>query len=213
MIDNLTCLIMSKKIVLSVLLSLLFGILGAKASVGGFPTYPSLGGLPYKCTAVKDGDGAWQWRTTVDDRIAFKINGTRLELGWLSVFGDAKRLVIQFGMGTLSDKALACIELPKDIGRQTLQKAKIVFSKGKEAQTMVAIDGLRTISRSFNFYPDTNGEDVLLTMLKSYDVKKIIIGSNVVECQTSTKATFGAMLYEWHEKFFGNDFKPEYSGK
>lgn len=116
-------------------------------------------------------------------------------------------------MGTLSDKALACIELPKDIGRQTLQKAKIVFSKGKEAQTMVAIDGLRTISRSFNFYPDTNGEDVLLTMLKSYDVKKIIIGSNVVECQTSTKATFGAMLYEWHEKFFGNDFKPEYSGK
>lgn len=172
MVDNVNSLIMSKKIVLGILLSLILGILGAKASVGGFPTYPSLGGLPYKCTAVKDGDGAWQWRTTVDDRIAFKINGTRLELGWLSVFGDAKRLVIQFGMGTLSDKALACIELPKDIGRQTLQKAKIVFSKGKEAQTMVAIDGLRTISRSFNFYPDTNGEDVLLTMLKSYDVKK-----------------------------------------
>ena len=33
-----------------------------------------------------------------------------------------------------------------------------------------------------------------------------------MEYQTSTKDTFAAMLNEWHEKFFGKDFKPTYSG-
>ena len=50
-------------------------------------------------------------------------------------------------------------------------------------------------------------------MLASYDVKKLIMGSNVMEYQTSTKETFAAMLNEWYEKFFGKDFNPEYTGK
>lgn len=49
-------------------------------------------------------------------------------------------------------------------------------------------------------------------MLASYDVKKVIIGGNVMEYQTSTKDTFAAMLNEWYGKFFGKDFKPTYSG-
>ena len=83
---------MSKKIVLSVLLSLLFGILGAKASVGGFPVYR---GFPYKGEAMDN--GMWQWETTADDRIVCKINGTRLKRGWLCVFGDSERLCVELG--------------------------------------------------------------------------------------------------------------------
>ena len=63
MVDNVNSLIMSKKIVLGILLSLILGILGAKASVGGFPVYPSLW-LPFKC--IGSGDDYWVWITTDD---------------------------------------------------------------------------------------------------------------------------------------------------
>lgn len=66
---------MNNKIVFSALLSLILGILGAKASVGGFPTYPSLGGLPFKC--IGSGDDYWVWITTDDADIKCKKNGKR----------------------------------------------------------------------------------------------------------------------------------------
>lgn len=91
MVDNLNSLIMSKKIVLSVLLSLLFGMLGAKASVGGFPTYPSLGGLPFKC--IGSGDDYWVWITTDDADIKCKKNGKGVGMAYLCVEGSTSRAV------------------------------------------------------------------------------------------------------------------------
>lgn len=209
MVDNLNSLIMSKKIVLSVLLSFLFGALGARASVGGFPVYR---GLPYKVEALDN--GLWLWETTADDRVVCKINGTRLKWGWLCVFGDAKRLCVELGGYGFSSEVFKDVKLPSVISKQTRELAKIVFSNDKNIQCKVIIGGYGNINRNFTFpVSEVSDYENFLTMLMSYDVKKIIIGSNVFECQTSTKATFGAMLYEWHEKFFGNDFKPEYSGK
>ena len=70
------------------------------------------------------------------------------------------------------------------------------------------------MQRAFYFsVSNTKNEEYLLAMLASYDVKKLIMGSNVMEYQTSTKETFAAMLNEWYEKFFGKDFNPEYTGK
>ena len=208
MIDNLTCLIMSKKIVLSVLLSLLFGILGAKASVGGFPVYR---GFPYKGEAMDN--GMWQWETTADDRIVCKINGTRLKRGWLCVFGDSERLCVELGGYGFSSEVFKDVKLPSVISKQTRELAKIVFSNGKNIQCKVIIGGHDNIKRQFIFpVSETNDTERFLSMLMRYDVKKLIIGSNVFECQTSTKETFSAMLDEWYEKFSGNDFKPTYSG-
>lgn len=87
--DNVNSLIMSKKIVLGILLSLLLGILGAKASVGGFPTYPSLGGLPFKC--IGSGDDYWVWITTDDADIKCKKNGKGVGMAYLCVEGSTSR--------------------------------------------------------------------------------------------------------------------------
>lgn len=209
MIDNLTCLIMSKKIVFGVLLSLLFGILGAKASVGGFPVYR---GLPYKVEAHDD--GTWWWTTTANDKIVCKINGKKLEEGRLAIFGDAKIFGLEFwGFGFSSD-VFAEVKISQgDIAQRTSEKAKIQFSNGKEIQGDVIVTGYADMQRAFYFsLPNTNNQEYLLAMLASYDVKKVIIGGNVMEYQTLTKDTFAAMLNEWHEKFFGKDFKPTYSG-
>lgn len=201
---------MSKKIVLSVLLSLLFGILGARASVGGFPIYR---GLPYKVEAHND--GTWWWTTTANDKIICKINGKRLEEGRLAVYGDAKIFGLEFwGFGYSSD-VFADVEVPQgDIAQRTSEKAKILFSNGKEVQGEVIVTGYANMQRAFYFsVSNTKNEEYLLAMLASYDVKKLIMGSNVMEYQTSTKETFAAMLNEWYEKFFGKDFNPEYTGK
>lgn len=73
--------------------------------------------------------------------------------------------------------------------------------------------GYADMQRAFYFsLPNTKNQEYLLAMLASYDVKKVIIGGNVMEYQTSTKDTFAAMLNEWYGKFFGKDFKPTYSG-
>lgn len=97
MVDNVNSLIMSKKIVLGILLSLILGILGAKASVGGFPVYR---GLPYKVEAHDD--GTWWWTTTANDKIVCKINGKKLEEGRLAIFGDAKIFGLPVGGINLS---------------------------------------------------------------------------------------------------------------
>lgn len=206
--DNVNSLIMSKKIVLGILLSLLLGILGAKASVGGFPVYR---GLPYKVEALDN--GLWLWETTADDRVVCKINGTRLKWGWLCVFGDAKRLCVELGGYGFSCEVFKDVKLPSVISKQTRELAKIVFSNDKNIQCKVIIGGHGNINRNFTFpVSEVSDYENYLTMLKSYDVKKIIIGRNVFECQTPTHVTFAAMLDEWYGKFFGKDFKPTYSG-
>lgn len=99
MVDNVNSLIMSKKIVFGVLLSLLFGILGAKASVGGFPVYPSLW-LPFKC--IGSGDDYWVWITTDDADIKCKKNGKGVGMAYLCVEGSTSRAggaIIGFRLG------------------------------------------------------------------------------------------------------------------
>lgn len=90
MVDNVNSLIMSKKIVLGILLSLILGILGAKASVGGFPVYPSLW-LPFKC--IGSGDDYWVWITTDDVDIKCKKNGKDVDMAYLCVEGSTSRAV------------------------------------------------------------------------------------------------------------------------
>ena len=91
---------MNNKIVFSALLSLILGILGAKASVGGFPTYPSLGGLPFKC--IGSGDDYWVWITTDDADIKCKKNGKGVGMAYLCVEGSTSRArgaIIGFRLG------------------------------------------------------------------------------------------------------------------
>lgn len=91
---------MSKKIVFSMLLSLLFGILGAKASIDRLPTYSSLGGLPFKC--IGSGDDYWVWITTDDADIKCKKNGKGVGMAYLCVEGSTSRArgaIIGFRLG------------------------------------------------------------------------------------------------------------------
>lgn len=213
MIDNLTCLIMSKKIVLSVLLSLLFGILGAKASVGGFPTYPSLGGLPFKC--IGSGGNYWFWITTDDADIKCKKNGKNVDMAYLCVEGGiSKAAGVLIGFRLWGDFPGLKTSAPDDLG--TYEWGRMEFSNGKELVCLFAVNVKRPYYAAFMVRTRDMKDQDWESLVRYHDVKRLVIGlkqSNVIEFQTPTHGTFSAMLDCWLEKSSPKkDFKPTYSG-
>lgn len=214
MVDNVNSLIMSKKIVLSVLLSLLLGILGANASVGGFPTYYSLGGLPYECKS--NGDNYWLWITKEDANLKCKKNGKDVEKAYLTVEGDnSKSTGVAIGFRLWGDFPGLKTSTPGN--RSTWEFGIIKFSNGKELCCSFAISVERPYYAVFMFRTiDMKNQD-WENLIRYHDVKRLAIGfapTHVIEFQTPTHTTFGAMLNEWQQKCSPEeDFKPEYSGK
>ena len=211
--DNVNSLIMSKKIVFSALLSLLFGILGAKASVGGFPTYPSLGGLPFKC--IGSGGNYWFWITTDDADIKCKKNGKDVDMAYLCVEGGiSKAAGVLIGFRLWGDFPGLKTSRPYDLG--TYEWGMMEFSNGKELVCPFAVNVERPYYAAFMVRTRDMKDQDWESLVRYHDVKRLVIGlkrSYVIEFQTPTHVTFSAMLDCWLEKSSPKkDFKPEYSG-
>ena len=202
---------MSKKIVLGILLSLILGILGAKASVGGFPVYPSLW-LPFKC--IGSGDDYWVWITTDDADIKCKKNGKGVGMAYLCVEGSTSRAVgAIIGFRLWGDFPGLKTSAPDDLG--TYEWGRMEFSNGKELVCLFAVNVKRPYYAAFMVRTDMKDQD-WESLVRYHDVKRLVIGlkpSYVIEFQTPTHGTFSAMLDCWLEKSSPKkDFKPTYSG-
>ena len=203
---------MNNKIVFSALLSLILGILGAKASVGGFPTYPSLGGLPFKC--IGSGDDYWVWITTDDVDIKCKKNGKDVDMAYLCVEGSTSRAVgAIIGFRLWGDFPGLKTSAPDDLG--TYEWGRMEFSNGKELVCLFAVNVKRPYYAAFMVRTRDMKNQDWESLVRYHDVKRLVIGlkpSYVIEFQTPTHVTFSAMLDCWLEKSSPKkDFKPEYS--
>ena len=212
MVDNVNSLIMSKKIVLGILLSLILGILGAKASVGGFPVYPSLW-LPFKC--IGSGDDYWVWITTDDVDIKCKKNGKDVDMAYLCVEGSTSRAVgAIIGFRLWGDFPGLKTSAPDDLG--TYEWGRMEFSNGKELVCLFAVNVKRPYYAAFMVRTRDMKNQDWESLVRYHDVKRLVIGlkpSYVIEFQTPTHGTFSAMLDCWLEKSSPKkDFKPTYSG-
>ena len=204
---------MNNKIVFSALLSLILGILGAKASVGGFPTYPSLGGLPFKC--IGSGDDYWVWITTDDVDIKCKKNGKDVDMAYLCVEGSTSRAVgAIIGFRLWGDFPGLKTSAPDDLG--TYEWGRMEFSNGKELVCLFAVNVKRPYYAAFMVRTRDMKDQDRESLVRYHDVKRLVIGlkpSYVIEFQTPTHGTFSAMLDSWLEKSSPKkDFKPTYSG-
>lgn len=204
---------MNNKIVFSALLSLILGILGAKASVGGFPTYPSLGGLPFKC--IGSGGNYWFWITTDDADIKCKKNGKDVDMAYLCVEGGiSKAAGVLIGFRLWGDFPGLKTSAPDDLG--TYEWGMMEFSNGKELVCLFAVNVKRPYYAAFMVRTRDMKDQDWESLVRYHDVKRLVIGlkqSNVIEFQTPTHGTFSAMLDCWLEKSSPKkDFKPTYSG-
>lgn len=177
---------MNNKIVFSALLSLLFGILGARASVGGFPTYPSLGGLPFKC--IGSGGNYWFWITTDDADIKCKKNGKDVDMAYLCVEGGiSKAAGVLIGFRLWGDFPGFKTSAPDDLG--TYEWGMMEFSNGKELVCLFAVNVERPYYAAFMVRTADMKNQDWENLVRYHDVKRLVIGlkqSNVIEFQTPT---------------------------